>query len=241
VLDVKVGRGAFMSDETAGRKLAQTMVDIGRDAGRQVIAIISDMNQPLGEAVGNALEVAESLETLHGAGPADLREHCLAIAGYMLQLAGRGAKWTDETAVRRELEQKLSDGSAFEKFRQMIAAQGGDVGMVDDPSLLPQASIRETFNAAQSGYIAQIAADEIAWAAFELGAGREKKDDPIDLAVGLQVHVKVGDAVEQGTPLVTIYADDAAKVAACRARLDAAFAYSETPVEPLPLFYGVLR
>lgn len=240
VLDVKVGRGAFMAGEAEGRKLAQTMVDIGRDAGRDVIAIISDMNQPLGEAVGNALEVAEAVRSLKGQGPADLREHCLAIAGYMLRLAGRGERWTDEQATRRELEQKLSDGSAFEKFRQLVIAQGGDVRMVDDTSLLPQASIRTTFDAPQTGYLAGIAADAIAWAAFELGAGREKKGDPIDVAVGLEVHVKVGDAVEQGKPLVTIYANDEAKIAACRARLETAFTYSLSPVEPLPLFYGVL-
>lgn len=240
VLDVKVGRGAFMANEAEGRKLAQTMVDIGRDAGRDVIAIISDMNQPLGEAVGNALEVAEAIRSLKGDGPADLREHCLAIAGYMLKLAGRGEKWTDEQATRRELEQKLSDGSAFEKFRQLVIAQGGDVAMVDDPLLLPQASIRTTFDAPQTGYLAGIAADAIAWAAFELGAGREKKGDPIDVAVGLEVHVKVGDAVEQGKPLVSIYANDEAKIAACRARLEEAFTFSPSPVEPLPLFYGVL-
>lgn len=240
VLDVKVGRGAFMANEAEGRKLAQTMVDIGRDAGRDVIAIISDMNQPLGEAVGNALEVTEAIHSLQGSGPADLREHCLAIAGYMLKLAGRGEKWTDEQATRRELEQKLADGSAFEKFRQLVIAQGGDVAMVDDPALLPQASIRTTFDAPQTGYLSAIAADNIAWAAFELGAGREKKGDPIDVAVGLEVHVKVGNAVEQGKPLVSIYANDESKIAACRAWLDAAFTVSPSPVEPLPLFYGVL-
>ena len=245
VLDVKVGRGAFMANEAEGRKLAQTMVDIGRDAGRDVIAVISDMNQPLGEAVGNALEVAESLETLKGGGAADLREHCLAIAGYMLKLAGRGEKWTDSDAVRRELEQKLTDGSAFEKFRQLVAAQGGDVAMVDNPMLLPTATIQQPFTAIEPQvrnppYIAAIAADAVAWAAFELGAGREKKGDPIDVAVGLQVHVKVGDQIEQGKPLVTIHANDETKIAACRARLEQAFTYSQTPVEPLPLFYGVL-
>lgn len=241
VLDVKVGKGAFMSDEQAGRELAQTMVDIGQDAGRQVIAVISDMNQPLGEAVGNALEVAESIEALRGGGPADLREHCLMIAGFMLKLAGRSERWNDENEVKRLMVQHLEDGSALAKFRQMVAAQGGDVTMVDDPSKLPQAANRETFNAEQTGFIEKIAADQIAWGAFELGAGREKKGDPIDLAVGLEVHVKVGEQVEQGAPLVTIHANDAAKLDACRARLRAAFGFSSSPVEPLPLFYGVVR
>jgi len=240
VLDVKVGRGAFMETLADGRALAQTMVDIGRDAGRQVIAILSDMNQPLGEGVGNALEVAEAIATLNGAGPADLREHSLAIAGYMLKLAGQGKKWTDSDEVRKELARHLDDGSALAKFRQMVAAQDGDATMVDDPSKLPQASIRETFDASQTGYIAQVAADNIAWGAFELGAGREKKSDSLDLAVGLAVHVKVGDRVEQGRPLVTIYANDTSKIAACRARLQAAFTFSDTPVKPLPLFYDVI-
>lgn len=240
VLDVKVGRGAFMPTVETGRELAQTMVDIGRDAGRQVIAVLSDMNQQLGEAVGNALEVEEAIHALNGAGPADLREHTLAIAEYMLRLAGRGERWADEAETRAQLARHLDDGSALAKCRLMIEAQGGDVAMVDDPALLPHASIVETFDAAQSGNIAQIAADDIAWAAFDLGAGREKKGDPIDLAVGLKVHVKVGDAVEQGQSLVTIYANDPTKIASCRARLEAAFAYSADPVAPLPLFYGVI-
>lgn len=240
VLDVKVGIGAFMETLDDGRALAQVMVEIGVDAGLQVIAALSDMNQPLGEAVGNALEVEEAIDALNGAGPVDLRLHCLALAGHMLKLAGRGEKWTDEDEVRRLLARHLDDGAALAKFRQMVGAQGGDVSMVDDPAKLPQASIVETFDAPESGYVAQVAADEIAWAAFELGAGREKKGDPIDLAVGLKVHVKVGDAVEQRTPLATIYANDAARVTACRVRLSAAFAISDAPVEPLPLFYGVV-
>ncbi|MBI1259824.1 MAG: thymidine phosphorylase [Chloroflexi bacterium] len=240
VLDVKVGRGAFMGTLEDGRALAQTMVDIGRDAGRQVIAVLSDMNQPLGEAVGNALEVREAIAALNGAGPADLREHCLALAGYMLKLAGRGKQWTDADAVRQELARHLDDGSALAKFRLLVGAQGGDVAMVDDPEMLPQASIKETFDAAQAGVIAQVAADQIAWGAFELGAGREKKTDSLDLAVGLEVHVKVGDRVEQGKPLVTICANDAGKIAACRSRLQAAFTFSDSAVEPLPLFYDVL-
>ncbi len=241
VLDVKIGCGAFMPTPEAGRELAQMMVEIGTDAGRQVIAVLSDMNQPLGDAVGNALEVAEAIEALKGGGPSDLRTHCLTIAGYMLQLAGRGKQWTDDIETQQILAHHLEDGSALAKFRQMVTAQGGDGAMVDDPSRLPQASIVETFDAAQEGFITQAAADDIAWAAFELGAGREKKDDSIDLAVGLKVHVRVGDHVEPGRALVTIYANDAGKLAACRERLKSAFAYQDTPVERLPLFYGVLN
>lgn len=240
VLDVKMGRGAFMSSLEHAKALAQTMVEIGVDAGRDVIAVISDMNQPLGEAVGNALEVAEALDVLRGGGAEDIREHCLQIAAYMLKLAGRGNKWTDAGEVDRLLRDQLTNGAALAKFRLMVEAQGGDTRMVDDPSLLPQAAITETYTARTSGYVQHIYADEIAWAAFELGAGREKKGDTLDLAVGLRVPVKVGDRVEAGDPLATIYANHPAKIAACRARLDAAFSLSDPPVDPLPLFYDVI-
>ncbi len=241
VLDVKLGRGAFMSTVEEARGLAQTMVAIGKDAGRDVIAVLSDMNQPLGEMVGNALEVAEAIELLNGRGAHDIREHCIQIAGCMLKLAGRGQKWTDDEDVDRLLRLKLANGEALAKFRLLVEAQGGDVRMVDDPELLPQASIVETYSAKQGAYIAHIYADEVAWAAFELGAGREKKGDALDLAVGLRVPVKVGERVEAGQTLATIYANDAAKLAACRAHLDAAFGFSLHPVEPLPLFYDVLE
>lgn len=240
VLDVKVGRGAFMTNLDDARALAQIMVDIGTDAGRDMIAVLSDMNQPLGAAVGNALEMAEAITTLKGDGPADFREHCLVLAGYMLRLYGRGRQWTDESQIRQTLVEHLNDGRALAKFRQLVEAQGGDVRLVDDPALLPKASIVETYHAAQDGYIAQVAAEEIGMASFDLGAGREKKGDPVDLAVGLEVHVKVGDWVTAGAPLVTIHANDRQRVTACRSRLERAFAYSQTPVEPLPLFYGTL-
>ncbi|MDZ4763917.1 MAG: thymidine phosphorylase [Chloroflexota bacterium] len=241
VLDVKMGSGAFMTTLDAARELAQAMVNIGADAGRDVIAVISDMNQPLGEAVGNALEVIEALDTLRGGGADDLREHCLAIAAHMLRLAGRGVRYTDNAETRALLESKLHDGSAFAKFREMVVAQGGDVQTIDDPTRLPQARVIVPYRAPESTYIAGVAADAIAWGAFELGAGREQKDDAIDHAVGLQVHVKVGDRVEKGQPIVTIHANDADRLERCIARLDGAFTYSATPVERLPLFYDVFR
>jgi len=240
VLDVKVGSGAFMKNLESAQALAQTMVDIGHDAGRNVIAAISDMNQPLGEAVGNALEVAEAIETLHGGGPDDFRAHCLQIAAYMLRLAGRGERWADPAEVEALLVGQLEGGAAFGKFRQMVAAQGGDVRLVDDPSLLPQAEIVETITAETGGCVQRVAAHDVAHAAFELGAGREKKTDDIDLAVGVKIHVKVGDAVEAGAPLVTIYANDEAKIPAARAYLNHALRVSDQQVEPLPLFYDVL-
>lgn len=240
VLDVKVGRGAFMTNLDDARALAQIMVDIGVDAGRDMIAVLSDMNQPLGCAVGNALEVAEAIEALNGGGPADLREHCLEVAGYMLRLYGRGRRWTDAAETRADLEACLHRGEALAKFRRMVEAQGGDAGMVDDPARLPAARLVEPFAAPQSGFIAQAAADKIGIASFELGAGREKKGDPVDLAVGLKIHVKVGDRVERGAPLATIYANDENRLAACRARLESAFVFSDSPVKALPLFYDTL-
>lgn len=240
VLDVKVGRGAFMTNLDDARELAQIMVDIGVDAGRDMVAVLSDMNQPLGAAVGNSLELAEAIACLHGEGPADFREHCLDLAGYMLRLAGQGQKWTDEKEIRTLLTDQLSNGQAFAKLRQLVIGQGGDVSMVDDPVLLPQAPIIDTFVASRSGYIAQVPADEIAMASFDLGAGREKKGDPIDFAVGLEVHVKVGDKVEMGAHLVTIHARKESQLAPCRARLEQAITFSDSSAEALPLFYGTI-
>ncbi len=241
VLDVKYGCGAFMATADDARALARIMVDIGVGAGRDVIACISNMNQPLGRAVGNALEVREAIATMQGdKTAADLREHCLEIARFMLKLYGRGSRWGDERETRAYLESQLDGGAALGKFRQMVQAQGGDVGMVDHPERMPQARIVESFTATQGGYVSTIAADDMAWAAFELGAGREKKGDPIDLAVGVEVLVKVGDNVAAGQPVVKIHANDERKVEACKARLSDAFAYSQAKVDPLPLFEDVI-
>ncbi len=240
VLDVKMGEGAFMTNLEDARQLARMMVEIGVDVGRDMIAVISDMNQPLGEAIGNALEVAEAIETLNGGGPMDFRAHCLEVAGYMLRLAGQGKKWTEPEAVRELLVSHLDGGQALAKFRLLVEAQGGDVRMVDDPSRLPQARFVETVNADQQGYIANVAALEVAVAAFELGAGREKKGDAIDLAVGIKVHVKVGDQTEAGAKLATIYANDAVKIATAREHIVQAIKFTDAPVDPLPLFYDVI-
>jgi pyrimidine-nucleoside phosphorylase len=241
VLDVKCGVGAFMPTPEAARELAQVMVDIGKDAGRDMIALISDMNQPLGTAVGNALEVVEALTTLRGGGAADFREHCLEVAAYMLKLAGRGKQWREIDENRALLTHRLESGAGFDKFRLLVEIQGGDVAQVDQPTLLPQATLIEPFTAAESGYVAQVLADQVAWASLALGAGREKKGDPIDPAVGVEIFAKVGDAVQAGQRLAVIHANDAAKAAEARRYLSAAFAYSATPTAALPLFYGVLE
>ncbi|HEX2621259.1 MAG TPA: thymidine phosphorylase [Phototrophicaceae bacterium] len=237
VLDVKAGSGAFMGSVDEARELARLMVEIGVSSGRDMIAVVSDMNQPLGQAVGNALEVAEALEILNNTGDHDLREHCLQIAGHMLRLAGRGTRWTDAAEVRQLLENQLATGAALVKFREMVIAQGGDVHMIDDPSLLPKAQIIETWKAEASGYLSRVDAEKIARIAFELGAGREKKTDQIDFAVGVRVHVKVGDKIEAGQPLLTVYANNADRLESSKVYFTEAFMYSSTPVEPLPLFY----
>ncbi|MCU0496270.1 MAG: thymidine phosphorylase [Anaerolineae bacterium] len=242
VLDVKAGSGAFMETVDQARELAQSMVEIGHNIGRDMIAVVSDMNQPLGSAVGNALEVIESIEVLQDqrAGVEDLREHCLEIAAYMLKLAGRGRQWADHQDTRALLERQLSNGAAFAKFREMISAQGGDVRMIDDPRQLPGAHLIETLSADRDGYIAQVSAHHIAQMAFDLGAGRERKIDPIDPGVGVKVHAKVGDPVKQGQPLITIYANDQVKLSESKAHFSHAFQIGDHPVNPLPLFYDTI-
>jgi len=238
VLDVKTGLGAFMRDLEGARTLARLMVDIARLAGRQAVALLSDMNQPLGFAVGNALEVKEAIETLRGGGPPDFREHCLEVADQLLVLGGVAE---DEAAARPLLEAALADGRAWERFRDLVRAQGGDLAYVDDPSRLPRAAIIETVPAPRSGYLAGIHARVVGETAVILGAGREKKGDPIDHAVGIEIHHKVGEYVEQGSPLFTIHANDADRLVEAGKRLMDAHTWSDEPVEPLPLFYGVVR
>jgi pyrimidine-nucleoside phosphorylase len=238
VLDVKTGSGAFMPTLAAATKLARAMVDIGRHAGRKVVALISDMNQPLGHAVGNALEVREAIETLQGGGPPDFREHCLEVAEHLLVLA-RKAKTL--RAARADLESALADGSAFDKFKQWIEAQGGDVGVVENPDLLPKASRIEIVSALRTGYLSEINARQIGLTAVDLGAGRAKKGDSIDHAVGVVVHHKVGDRVQKGEPLFTVHANDGVKLEAAQARALAAHKFSAKRTKPLPLFYKVLK
>lgn len=241
VLDVKMGTGAFVQTLDEARELAQIMVNIGHGVGRDMVALISDMNQPLGYAVGNALEVHEAINTLMGNGPADFHAHCLEVAAYMLNLAGQGEKWTDIDATKADLLTKLDNGEALNMFRAMVGAQSGDVSFVDDPSKLPQAADQETLTAEHTGTVSCADALDIAKAAFELGAGRETKADKIDPAVGVVVHVKVGDNVKPGDPLATIHSNDASKHEAARTHLNNALTISEEGIAPLPLFYDVIK
>ncbi len=243
VLDVKAGQGAFMATLEDARQLAETMVRIGRGAGRDVIAVLSDMNQPLGHAVGNALEVREAIACLSDGGPSDLREHCLHIAALMLRLAGRGKAFADEAETRQQLEAALADGRALAKFREMVQAQGGDIRVVDDPSRLRVAPVTAdlTFSEAQAAYVKQVNALGVARVALALGAGRMKKGDPVDLTVGVEVMVKVGDVVSPGARLARVYANSDAQAAQALIDLKAAIHFSSETVDALPLFYGQIE
>lgn len=238
VLDVKTGSGAFMPTVAAARELARVMVDIGTDAGRKVVALVSDMNQPLGHAIGNALEVKEAIATLQGGGPPDFWAHCLEVAGHMLLLAGKADSLEEAkklvTAVRQ-------NGSALQKFRQMVEAQGGDVAQVDDPGLLPQAKFIEPILAPRDGTIAAMATGEIGWAAVRLGGGRFVKTDKIDHAVGFVQSAKIGDRFAKGDELGAVHANDAAKLAQAREELLAALTWSNEPIAPQPHFHGTIQ
>lgn len=234
VLDVKTGNGAFMETLDEARKLANLMVDIGRLAGRKTVALLSDMNQPLGAAVGNALETIEAINTLKGNAPADFMEHCLHVAAHVL-LVGNKATSLDE--ARKMAEKSIADGSALEKLKVLVNAQGGDVTFIDDTTKFEHAQIVEQVKTPRSGNISQVNARGVGEAAVNLGAGRAKKGDPIDHAVGFLIHKKVGDAVKAGDVLFEIHANDKNKLAEAREAVLAAFQISEQPVSPLPLFY----
>lgn len=237
VLDVKVGKGAFMATVEEARQLAQMMVNIGTDAGKKMVALLSDMNQPLGKAAGLALEVREAIDVLHNGGPADFREHCLVAAAHMLRIAGKGNM--KETRAMAELA--LIDRSAFAKFREMVGAQGGNVKQIDEPDLLPTANLMEEVSATQRGFVGEVDAMAVGQAVLELGGGRLKKTDPIDHAVGVLTHVKVGDAVTEGQTVFTIHGNSMAKIEAAKARLLAGLKISDEPTPRLPLFYDVVE
>ncbi len=238
VLDVKVGRGAFMETLPEARALARAMVGIGRLVKRRTVALLSDMNQPLGNAVGNALEVREAIDTLHGGGPADFREHSLTVAAHLLMLARKAHTLA---GAKRLLRAALADGSAWAKFRAFVGAQGGDLSVIDDPDKLPAADYVEVVRAPRSGFIRQIDAREIGLAAVDLGAGRHKKTDAIDHAVGFVIHHKVGDRVAKGDPLFTVHANDRARLKQAHERVAAAHLITAGKTAPLPLFYGTIR
>lgn len=204
VLDVKTGAGAFMKTVEDAKELAHAMVSIGNNVGRKTMAVISDMSQPLGAAIGNSLEVQEAIDALRGEGPKDLEELCLALGRQMVYLAQKADSLEDAEEMLREV---IRNGKALEKFKEFIQNQGGDPSVVDHPDRLPKAQYLIELPAQQDGVVAELVADEIGTAAMLLGAGRATKESEIDLAVGLMLNKKVGDAVKKGDSLVTIHAN----------------------------------
>ena len=235
VLDVKVGSGAFMKDLASARQLARAMVSIGVAHGLAVTCELTDMEQPLGRAVGNSLEIAEAIATLRGDGPADLVQLTRAAGAEML-VRGRKARDTKSALVR--IDRALEDGSGLAKFRELVAAQGGDVTQVDDPSKLPRAPKVETLRAARTAYVSAIAADEVGIASVRLGAGREKKGEPIDHRTGIVLHVKVGDRIERGEPYADVHVAGKPADADAIAMIRKAFRWSARRVPRRRLLLG---
>jgi pyrimidine-nucleoside phosphorylase len=237
VLDVKAGRGAFMKTDADAVKLANTMVEIGQNVGRKVSAVISDMDQPLGNSVGNALEVREAIETLKRQGPSDFLNLCLTVGAQMLLLGGKAA---DASEGKSLLLTKLISGDALAKFRQWVVAQGGDPRVVDNPDLLPKAAIVDVLPSPESGYISGINAEVVGLTSVLLGGGRSKKGDAVDPAVGVVLKAKVGDRVQVGTPLLNIHANDPGRLLEARERLLTAYRFSAVPVVRPKLIHQVI-
>lgn len=227
LLDVKTGNGAFMKTLDGSIELAKAMTAIGEHNGRRVAALITDMDTPLGHAVGNSLEVAESMEVLKGRGPEDLKEVCLQLASNMLYLAEKG----DMQQCRKMAEEAISSGRAFEVCKQMFAAQGGDTSVLDDCSKFHQAPYSKQVLAPQDGYVLSTDTEKIGISSVLLGAGRQTKDDVIDFAAGLILHKKVGDEVKAGEPLATLYAEDEARFAQAEKMFLSAYTFDTAPVK----------
>lgn len=237
VLDVKTGSGAFMKAEKDSFALAREMVKIGNGAGKRCVAVISDMDQPLGFAVGNALEVKEAIETLRGRGPADFLELCLTLGTQMLLL---GKKAETEEEARAKLLAVIEDGSALQKLAEFVEAQGGDSAAVYDTALLPKAALEKEIKAGRDGFVGHIACEEVGICSLLLGGGRETKESSIDLSVGIILQKKVGDSVSAGDTLAVLYANDAGRLATAAERLQRAYRITDKEPEKRSLIKGVV-
>lgn len=237
VLDVKYGDGAFMKNIEDATSLAKAMVDIGDSVGRKTVAVISDMNEPLGFAIGNSLEVKEAIDTLRGNGPRDLEEVCIELSAQMLYLANCG----ECEDLKVKLKELLSNGKAFEKFKEFVMMQGGDVNAIMDVSKLPGASRVIKYLAKKSGYISKIEAEKLGIASMLLGGGRAKKTDSIDYGVGIILEKKVSDFVSVGDTLLTIHINNEDKINEVIKLLDEAFYYQESEVKKSPLIAKVIN
>ncbi len=231
VLDVKCGQGSFNKTQKAAEDLGRLMVDIGTDAGKKVVAVITDMDQPLGDAVGNSLEVIEAIDTLKGKGPKDMTELALTLSGYMIYC---GQKASSPEEGRRMAEEALSSGRALDVFRKFVTMQGGDAACADDYSIFKQPLYKKEAKASGCGYVAGIKADSIGLASQHLGAGRKTKEDAIDLSAGILLLKKVGDPVEAGESVAVLFSDDEEKLAAGLAEAESAYTFSaEKPAAPV--------
>jgi len=238
VLDVKTGSGAFMKSEKDAAFLAELMVETGERMGKRTVALITDMDQPLGNMIGNALEVIEVVDILRGDGPEDLRDLCLELAGWMLHLGGVSKTVSDG---KQESAKLISSGQALERFRQMVELQGGDPRVIDDPKGLPQAQHSRQVLCAKSGYISSLQCEQIGTACVILGGGRERKEDSVDPAVGIVLHRKVGDRVTAGEPFATIHYNSESRVAGAQQLLEESCRISDSPpIEKRPLIHQVI-
>jgi pyrimidine-nucleoside phosphorylase len=238
VLDVKTGSGAFMKTEEDAAFLAELMVETGKRMGKKVVALITDMDQPLGLRVGNSLEVEEVIEVLRGQGPDDLRELCRELAAWMLYLGGRASTIDRAKSVSDEL---IQSGKALEKFRQMVALQGGDARAIDNTELLPRAKYALDVLSAQSGFVSAIQCEAVGTACVVLGGGREKKEDSVDPSVGIILHKKVGDRVEEDEPLCTILYNDESRAANAKQLLAHSYEISDAPPVAKKLVHRIIQ
>jgi pyrimidine-nucleoside phosphorylase len=238
VLDVKTGSGAFMKREEDAVFLAELMVETGERMGKQVVALITDMDQPLGNMIGNALEVVEVVDILRGNGPADLHQLCLELAGWMLHLGGVARTVADG---KKQSEKLIVCGQALERFRQMVELQGGDPRVIDDPKKLPQAQHTMTIASPRNGHLISLQCEQVGTACVILGGGREKKEDSVDPSVGIVLHKKVGDSVSSGEPLATIYYNAESRAVRAKQLLEESFQIGDSPAhEKRPLIHRVI-
>ncbi len=238
VLDVKTGSGAFMKKEADAIFLAELMVETGERMGKQMVALITNMDQPLGRTVGNALEVRECIDVLRGGGPEDLRELCLHLAGWMFYLAGASNTVAEG---KQKSEDLIASGKAFARFRQMVELQGGDKSAIDDPERLPSAKHRVDVPSATGGFVSAIESEQVGTACVILGGGRERKEDSVDPAVGIVVHKKIGDQVTAGEALCTIHCHSEAQAARAKELLLSSYVIGAAPVHKPALVHRVIR
>ncbi|HEX4003484.1 MAG TPA: thymidine phosphorylase [Candidatus Acidoferrales bacterium] len=237
VLDVKTGSGAFMKSDEDAAFLAELMVETGQRMGKKMVALITDMDQPLGMRVGNSLEVEEVLEVLHGRGPEDLRELCLDLAAWMFHLGGRAGTIADGKILAEKL---IRSGQALETFRQMVSLQGGNAGVIDDPKRLPQAKQAADILSARNGYVSAIQCEAVGTACVVLGGGREKKEDAVDPSVGIILHKKVGDPVSAREPLCTIVYNSDSRAAHAKKLLEQSFQLADQAPVPRKLIHRII-